>query len=265
MTDKDSDLSEIQLLLNIWILSIWILNIFRENSIMQLFKKIILLLSSFAFLLTPLAYAMPNALNATYSVYKGSMNLGDMNLSLRYAGKQFHYYKDTKAKGFAALITNAKILEKVDGSFAGNKINPSSYYFMQSTRKNTRIENTHFTGNRAQGTYKDKNFNLKLPTGTLDRASLELALANDIGNNKANLSYNVMERGKLKKYVFSRQGEEKLSTPAGNFMTIKVKVIRTGNKRDTMFWLAKELDYMPAKIVHREKNDVITTVIKSHR
>jgi hypothetical protein len=232
---------------------------------MQLFKKIILLLSTLPLLLTASVYAMPNALNASYSVYKGSMNLGDMNLSLNYSGKQFHYYKDTKAKGFAAFISKAKILEKVDGSFTGNQIKPLTYYFMQSTRKSTRIENTHFRGNMAKGTYKDKNFNLKLPAGTLDRASLELALANDIGNNKPTLNYNVMERGELKKYVFSRQGEEKLSTPAGNFMTIKVKVVRSGSKRDTMFWLAKELDYMPAKIVHREKSDVITTVIKSHR
>ena len=73
-----------------------------------------------------------------------------------------------------------------------------------------------------------------------------------------------MERGELKKYVFSRQGQEKLTTPAGDFTTVKVKVVRAGNKRSTMFWLAKELDYMPAKIVHREKKDVITTIIKSH-
>ncbi len=232
---------------------------------MQLFKKIGLSLGTVLLLLGQSVYAMPKALNANYTVYKGSMNLGDMNLSLQYSGNQFHYYKDTTAKGFAALITKAKIIEKIDGTFKGNKLIPTKYYFQQSTRKSSRIEKTRFIGNQAQGSYKDKSFNLKLPAGTLDRASLEIALANDISSKKNRLDYNVMERGKLKKYIFARQGEEKLSTPDGDYMTTKVKVVRSGNKRSTMFWLAKELDYMPVKIIHREKNDVITTIIKSHR
>ena len=232
---------------------------------MQLFKKIILSLTTALLLLGQSVYAMPKALNANYSVYKGSMYLGDMNLSLRYSGNHFYYYKDTVAKGFAALITNAKIIEKIDGSFRGNHLIPIKYYFQQSTRNNSRIENTRFNANHAQGTYRNKKFNLKLPAGTVDRASLEIALANDIANKKHRLIYNVMERGELKRYVFARQGQEKLSTPDGEFMTTKVKVVRTGNKRSTMFWLAKELGYMPVKIVHREKKDVITTVIKNHR
>ncbi len=232
---------------------------------MQLFKKIILSLTTALLLLGQSVYAMPKALNANYNVYKGSMYLGDMNLSLRYSGNRFYYYKDTVAKGFAALITNAKIIEKIDGSFKGNHLTPIKYYFQQSTRNKSRIEKTRFNINRAQGTYKNKQFNLRLPVGTLDRASLEIALANDISNKKPRLNYNVMERGELKKYIFARQGQEKLTTPAGRFTTTKVKVVRSSNKRSTMFWLAKELDYMPVKIVHREKNDVITTVIKSHR
>jgi hypothetical protein len=232
---------------------------------MQRLTKIILSLNVSLLLLGQIVYAMPKALNANYTVYKGAMNLGDMNLSLNYSGNQFHYYKDTTAKGIAALITKAKIVEKVDGTFSGNQIKPQKYYFLQQTRKSSRVENTRFIGNTAQGAYKNKKFNLKLPTGTLDRASLELTLANDIRNKKPVLRYNVMERGKLKKYVFSRQGQEKLTTPDGDFMTIKVKVVRSGNKRSTMFWLAEKLDYMPVKIVHREKNDVITTIIKNHR
>jgi hypothetical protein len=240
------------------------INISRETVKMQTLKKITLSFGVVLLLFGQSIHAMPNALTAKYSVYKGSMNLGDMNLSLTYSGRQFHYYKHTKATGIAALITKAKIVEKVDGAFAGNQIKPQNYYFLQQTRKNSRVEKTRFNRNMAQGHYKNEKFNLKLPYGTLDRASLELALANDISHKKPTLTYNVMERGKLKKYVFARQGRETLTTPAGSFSTIKVKVIRSGNKRSTMFWLAKELDYMPAKIVHREKKDVITTIIKSH-
>jgi len=241
-----------------------ILSLGRISKMLSL-KKIALVLGTTALLLSQSVFALPEALTANYSVHKGSLYLGDMKLTLSYAGNQYHYYKDTQAKGFAALITKASIKENVDGIFNGNSLNPTKYYFKQSTRKSTRIENTRFSGVNAKGTYKDKGYDLKLPKGTLDRASLELALANDISNKKPVLSYNVMERGELKKYIFKRLGEEMLSTPSGSFTTTKVSVVRSGNKRSTTFWLAKELGYMPVKIIHKEKNDVISTVIKSYK
>ena len=228
-------------------------------------KKLMLTLSTTVLLLSQAAFALPQALTANYSVHKGSLYLGDMKSTLRYAGNQYHYYKNTQAKGLAALITKAVIKENVDGVFRGDALTPTKYYFLQSTRKKSRIENTRFTPTNAIGTYKNGKFNVKLPKGTLDRASLELALANDISKKKAVLSYNVLERGKLKKYHFKRLGEEQLSTSSGKFTTTKVSVLRSGNKRSTTFWLAKELGYMPVKIVHKEKNDVITTLIKNYQ
>jgi len=228
-------------------------------------KTLALTLGTAALLLSQSIFALPASLTANYSVYKGSLYLGDMKSTLRYTANQYHYYKDTKAKGFAALITKAVIKENVDGTFKGNTLSPIKYYFLQSTRKSSRTESTRFTGVNAKGNYKDDHYDIKLPKGTLDRASLELALANDISKKKPVLSYNVMERGKLKKYNFKRLGEELLTTPSGKFTTTKVSVVRLDNKRSTTFWLAKELGYMPVKIIHKEKNDVITTVIKSHQ
>ena len=228
-------------------------------------KKLALTLGTATLLLSQSVFALPKALTANYSVYKSSLYLGDMKSTLRYAGNQYHYSKNTHAKGFAALITNAVIKENVDGTFKGDNLSPIKYYFLQSTRKKSRTENTRFTGTHAKGRYKDNNYDVKLPKGTLDRTSLELALANDISKKKPVLRYNVMERGELKTYNFKRLGEEKLTTPSGKFTTIKVSVVRSGNKRSTTFWLAKELGYMPVKIIHKEKDDVITTVIKSYQ
>ena len=231
---------------------------------MQQSKKIALSLGVGLLFLGQLVYALPKPFSASYSVYKGSMNLGDMNSSLRYSGRQFQYYKDTQAKGFAALISKAKITENVDGTFDGDRLTPLKYYFNQTTRSNKRVESTRFSGGNAHGTYEDKTYDVKLPQGVLDRGSLELALAQDISNNKPDLSYDVMERGELKKYDFIRQGEEQITTPAGVLSTTKVSVVRSGNQRSTVFWLAEEMDYMPAKIIHTEKNSVITTEIKKY-
>ena len=70
---------------------------------------------------------------------------------------------------------------------------------------------------------------------------------------------------KVKQYNFQKLGNEQVKIPAGTFNTVKVRVVRTGNKRETEFWLAKEIDYLPVKIRHREKDDVITTVMRSYK
>ena len=223
------------------------------------------ILISLLLISTQAVVALPAAFQANYSVAKGSMTLGNLHASLKYSGNTYHYHKYTKATGLAALLTGIKITENTDGQFSGQNIVPKNYLFNQSRRSKSRIDKAQFSANRAVGSYKNTPYNIIIPSGTQDRASLELVLARDLAQNKKRLNYNVVERGKLKKYNFQKLGNEQVQTPAGSFNAMKVKVIREGNKRETVFWMAKELDYLPVKIRHKEKGDVITTVIKNYK
>ncbi len=211
------------------------------------------------------AMALPKAFQADYTVLKGRMTLGNLRTSLKYSGNNYSYHKYTKATGFAALLTGIKITENTDGQVSGKIIIPKKYHFNQSKRGGGKVDIVNFSRNVATGSYKKKAFNISTPTGVQDKASIELLLAQDLSMNKPRLSYNIISRGEKSQYNFQKIGNEVLKTPAGTFNTIKVKVVRTGSERETIFWMAKELDYMPAKIRHREKKDVITTVIKSYK
>ena len=209
--------------------------------------------------------ALPNAFKANYSVARGNMVLGNLHANLHYSGNNYQYKKYTKATGVAALLTGIKITENTAGQISGLEVIPKSYLFNQSRRSKSRIDKATFSGKKAVGSYKGKPYNLVIPTGTQDRASLELALARDIAQNKPRLQYNVLERGKLKQYRFQRLGNEKITTSMGSYNSIKVKVIRNDNKRETIFWLAKEFDFLPVKLMHTEKGEVITTTIKNYQ
>ena len=236
------------------------------NKIKSVKNLIPILLGALMLLSAQFAMALPKAFQANYSVAKGSMKLGYLNTTLKYNGNHYSYHKYTKATGLAALITGIKITENSDGQFSGENIKPSTYLFNQSKRGGGKIDKIQFSGNRATGSYKNKPFNLTISPNTQDKASLELSLARDIAKNKARLSYPVVSRGKKTQYTFQKIGNETLKTRAGTFTnTIKVKVVRSSNKRETIFWLAKELGYMPVKVRHREKNDVITTVINNYK
>ena len=214
---------------------------------------------------TQTAVAIPTTFEANYSVAKGSMTLGNLHTSLKVNGGRYSYHKYTKATGLAALLTGIKITENTDGIISGNNIRPSSYLFNKKQRSKSKIDKIQFSGNSATENYRGKPYKFNVDGNTQDRASLELVLARDVALNKARLSYPVIESGEKKIYNFQKLGNEKIQTPAGAFNTVKVKVLRSGNKRETIFWLAKEVDYLPVKIRHREKNDVIITVLKNYK
>lgn len=214
---------------------------------------------------TQAVMALPNPFQANYAVAKGSMNLGTLTAKLNYSGNTYHYDKYTKATGIARMLTGIKITEKTTGQKNGEVITPKHYHFNQSRRNKSRIDKATFSRTNAVGSYKNVPYNLAIKPGTQDRASLEIALARDLAKNKHPLVYNVVERGQVKQYHFQKLGNEQINTSAGNFNTVKVKVVRKGNKRETVFWMAKEIDYIPVKIRHKEKDDVITTVIRHYK
>ncbi len=211
------------------------------------------------------AMAIPSAFQADYTVAKGSMKLGNLHTSLKINGNRYSYHKYTKSSGLAALLTGIKITENTNGQISGQNLRPTNYLFNQSRRSKSKIDKIQFSGNSAKGNYKGTAYNEAISGVTQDRASLELVLARDVALNKAKLSYSVVERGRKKQYNFQKLGNEKIKTPAGTFNTVKVKVQRAGGKRETIFWLAKETDYMPVKIRHREKKDIITTIMRSYK
>lgn len=210
-------------------------------------------------------FSLPPAFQANYSVSKGSMSLGNLHTALKYSGNQYSYHKFTKATGLAALLTGIRITDNSDGKVSGQNIIPQNYLYNQSKRKKARIDKIRFHSKNAAGNYKGNAYNLAISPSTQDRASLEIVLARDLSLNKKILSYPVVSRGEKSQYTFHKMGSEVLKTSAGTFNTIKVKVVRSGNKRETIFWMAKELGYMPVKIRHREKGDIITSVIKNYK
>ena len=224
-------------------------------------QQLLLFISTIAFSLT--AYALPAAFNATYSVSKGGLTLGEMKTSLSYQGNNYRYFKSSKSTGLVSWLSGDKITENTQGIFKGNLLEPNSYLYHHKSKRKDRKDQLRFINRQlVKGAYKGKAYEVKIPNGTIDRASLELALARDVAAKKKNLSYSVIERGKLKNYHLHRQGTEKIEVDDKEYQAIKLVVARKGSERKTTFWLAKELDYMPVKINHIEKGDSIVTKLK---
>ncbi|MCP4413819.1 MAG: DUF3108 domain-containing protein, partial [Gammaproteobacteria bacterium] len=111
------------------------------------------------------------------------------------------------------------------------------------------------------GSYHKKNWQLELTPGIQDRLTsiihlrLDLLLQDQKKNQQKGevpqqdtFQYPVSYKGEIKDDVYQLIGEEKVSTPAGDFETLYVKKIHKSKSRVSFVWLAKELKYLPVRI-----------------
>ena len=73
------------------------------------------------------------------------------------------------------------------------------------------------------------------------------------------------EKGVIKTYNIKRAGHHQLTIGNAKCNVRKLVVNRKNSQRSTVFWLAKELGYMPARIDHTEKGSVLTSLIKHYQ
>ena len=201
--------------------------------------------------------AAPQAYQASYSVVKSGLILGEMQANLAYSATSYTFQKVTKANGLAALISGDVLTERSVGSKQGEQLRPLNYLYHHKNRRKDKLDQLAFsTPTQVKGRYKDENYNLTVPAGTVDLNLMELRIMEDVKANRP-LTYHVAEKGKLKTYQFRRLGQESISAAGKTYLCEKVQMQRDNGERETTLWLAPELGYAPAQIRHNEEGDII--------
>ncbi|MFN3786120.1 MAG: DUF3108 domain-containing protein, partial [Thiothrix sp.] len=177
--------------------------------------------------------AAPDAFQATYSVSVKGFEVGQMTAKLQYTNGSYTYEKLTKPNALAAFFSDDTLLERSNGQRDGDKLIPSSYlHHHQSKRKERQDDFSFITPTQVKGTYDSTAYELNVPAGTLDMATLELYLMEALQDTKP-LHYQVVARGKLQDYRLNKVGKETLALPAGNYECEKVEVQHSDKERQT--------------------------------
>ncbi len=210
------------------------------------------------------AYAAPPAFNASYSVSKAGVTLGNMHASLTYNGNSYSYQRLSKANGLAAMLSGDTLTERSSGTKQGTTLSSQHYFQQHKNKRKNRTEDFSFKGGHVSGTYDGRAYQFSVPANTVDPALMELRLMDDLAAGKA-LNYKVVDKGQLRTYQFRKLGKETVATAAGNFSCEKVQVSRNNGERQTTLWLAPELNYAVAKIVHNEEGSLIQMQLTSYK
>ena len=146
----------------------------------------------------------------------------------------------------------ATVLETSEFSFAGGQLKPSRYDYTR--RRMRKSKQAFITFDYGSKTLQHQDGTSELIGGTLDKPSYQYQLRLDLANlapserSSSTFEYVVADGDKLKHYRFRFAGEEVLATPKGDILTVKIeRVLEHDSDRQTIFWLAKDHDYLLTK------------------
>ena len=193
------------------------------------------------------AFAM-SPFQASYQFSYNGKNLGSATRTLNKSGNNWTYVFAAKAAGMASATETSHF------SFNGNNI--ISKNFSRSSKilvhNNTMSINFNPNAKTINTKKDDKARSFAWKSGVLDELNAELQLREDLKASGLKSSYAIADAKEVESRRFVKQGTEKVKTSYGTFDTIKVVMKHDKPNRDTIFWLAPKLDYVPVKVSHQD-------------
>lgn len=157
---------------------------------------------------------------------------------------------------FKASSMIASLEESTLFIWENNYLRPIIYSYNQNVigkKEHNRIDFDH-TQKQIVSQYKDGDTITPYSHKLLDKLSYQLQLQQDLRIGKNILDYTIIRKGQTKQNQFVREGKEIIKTEFGDLLTVKVKLNRTSNDRQTYIWFAVDWDYMLVRFEQYEKN-----------
>lgn len=204
----------------------------------------------FTVVVTPLLCSLSFALEpfqANYQVDYNNKPLGVATSVLEHANDNAWQYSFSANAGDFIQASSVSLFHVEDGD-----IKPLSY------NRNTKLfffnnnNDVTFDQENKQITAKDNktSHNYPLEDHVYDELNAELQVREDLKNQQLKDEYLIASTKGIKSLQLIQGGNETITTNAGTFETLKVTMKHDDIDRQTTFWLAPSLDYIPVKVLH---------------
>jgi hypothetical protein len=182
-------------------------------------------------------------------VWRG-FNAGTTELDLaRESDGAYVYASRANARGLFRAVFNEEITQTSWLQLTAQGVRPLRYRADDGTSDTKRDISLEFdwSAGRARGTAEDKPVDVAIDPGVQDAMSIQLALLIDLLRGQKPQTYRLIDKGKIKEYVYTYQGEERLKTALGEVDTVIYTSQRAGSKRLTRTWYAPSLGYVAVR------------------
>jgi Protein of unknown function (DUF3108) len=187
---------------------------------------------------------------ATYSVVWRSFDAGTTELKLQHeSDQQYVYSSRSNAAGLFHAFFSNEISQTSWFTVTKDGVRPDRYRGDDGSSKTARDISLDFnweTG-RATGVAEDKPVDVALEPHTQDDMSIQIALMYALLKDEPPSSLRLIDKNRIKEYVYTPEGTAHLKTALGELDTTVYRSQRAGSKRVTRMWYAPSLGYVPVR------------------
>ncbi|MDM1248173.1 DUF3108 domain-containing protein [Acinetobacter sichuanensis] len=185
---------------------------------------------------------------ATYQFSYNGKNMGSATRTLSKNGNNWNYVFAAKAAAIASA-TESSNFTLSNGQIQSNSFSRTSKILVHNDTMSIKFNPNTKTINTNKS---DKARSFAWKTGALDELNAELQVREDLKGSGLKSSYLIADAKGLDTRHFVKQGNESVKTAYGTFDTVKVVLTHDNSAKQSIFWLAPKLDYLPVKMSHQD-------------
>ncbi len=173
----------------------------------------------------------------------------------------WQYSSKSEAVGWVSFLFDGKITEQSIFNW-DNGMRILSYRYDRSGKEKHIKLKFDWQKMKVTNDINGDPWEMDLSPGTLDKLSINLALAERLSSGQTSISLPVADGGRLKTYDFNKVGEERVDTPMGKIKAIKISRNKRGRTgRQTWLWLAPELNNIIIKLEKHDDDDGLLSMM----
>lgn len=231
----------------------------NKNTITKLVAIGAISLSTFG--VASLSHAL-SPFEATYQFSYGNKKMGDATRKLSKIGNQWQYQFSSKIPVIGSATETSKF------GFQNGLITSDSYQRRTKILIHSDTVNMNFNPSQKSITTsrKDQNRTLTWKSGVLDDLNAELQVREDLKKGALKSSYWIADYKEVEARKFVKEGSEKVKAANGKiYDTVKVRLKHDRATKNTIFWLAPSLDYLPIKVTHQDDDQSYGLLLKASK
>jgi Protein of unknown function (DUF3108) len=192
------------------------------------------------------------------AVFRG-ISAGTSQLKLeKLPDNRWSYTSRSQAQGVFRIALSGPTIQRSLFVLHQGQVKPLEFSSEIGIRTGDRNQSMHFDwdAGRVTGTAEGKPVNLPLEPGVLDALSVQIAMMLKLINGQTPDHFRMIDKTKIKDYLYTHEGEETVMTTLGPQHTVIFRSARPDSPHGTFFWCAPALGYVPVKVERREGTNV---------
>jgi len=196
---------------------------------------------------------------ASYSINWHGLAAGSTELKLeQLPDGRWSYSSHSSAHGLFRLAMPAELASRSLFRIEEGQLVPERFTADDGATSDAKDQDITFdwAAARVRGVAERHKVDLPTQPGLLDTLSVQVALMNELLRGRTPARFVLLDKDRIKDYVYSAEGHERLKTDIGEYDTMIYRSARPGSDNGTWFWCAPELGYLPLKVERRDGDDV---------